>query len=342
MHSSRFAILVVAAACDAGAPASSRTAPVACSTASPGRTIEIATGLALVERAPSIRWRSARDGHIYDATRDPVRPEDLGVASAFAGTRWDDTYWYRVVCVDDCDDGAGPKGGVERIDKRTGAAQRLGDGDYGLGNITLFGDYVYWGNYGHSPNDGGVRRVLRRNGPQESIRIWDGREEHIQSLTPYPGRGVLAVGTVSVAWIAGTGDRGTIMFDSDMLVGDAVVDGDFVYLTERDQRFDRRPGHIYRVSLATRAVLRLTGPLDQPARIALHGGRVYFTLDDNAGIWSVPTAGGVVTRTIGDGPYDLELGEEPLGLWAHPCGLVWLRGNPAVPSTQRLLFQPWP
>jgi hypothetical protein len=43
-----------------------------------------------------------------------------------------------------------------------------------------------------------------------------------------------------------------------------------------------------------------------------------------------------------DGPrYDLELGEETLGMWVGECGLVWLHGNAAPGSPKTLGVAPW-
>ena len=137
-----------------------------------------------------------------------MRPVDLGPPQALGGPQWDDAFWYHCICFDDCHNADGAMYGVERIGKRTGDRVRLRAGDYGASVMTLFGDYVYWGNWGHNVDDGGVERVPRRGGPQERIRIWKKRDDYIQSLIPYPGRGILVIGLSSVAWIPGTEDKG--------------------------------------------------------------------------------------------------------------------------------------
>jgi hypothetical protein len=200
--------------------------------------------------------------------------------------------------------------------------------------------YVYWGINGHDI-DGGVRRVRKRGGLQERIRGAGVREDRVKRIVPYPKLGILVVGESTVGWIRGNEDKATTLFKSETFIGDAVADDRYAFVAEKGRKHDQRPGYIYRVAIETGAILRLTGPLEQPSKIATHGDREYFMLDTAEGVWSVPKAGGEVTKAVSGDPYDREQGEASLGLWAHECGLLWLQGNSVVDSTKTLRFVPW-
>ena len=62
-----------------------------------------------------------------------------------------------------------------------------------------------------------------------------------------------------------------------MRIGGAVADDQYVFIAaeSRGPVIVEQSGYIVRVSLATGEVERLTGMLDAPARIAVHGDRVY-------------------------------------------------------------------
>lgn len=336
-------LVVVALACgDRKAPAPSNEGGTRCSLPTPpgNQGVVVAKGIDLLSSSPTIRWHSPIDGRVHEVGADPMRPVDLGSLETLGAPLWDDASWYRVVCFDDCENASGPRLGVERVDKRTGARQRLGVGDYGLGSVTLFGDYVYWGINGHDV-DGGVRRVLRRGGAQEPLRIWAKRDDHVRMLKPYAGRGLLVIGEASVAWIRRNEAKGVVLFTSDTFIGDAVVDDEYVFIAERGRRYDDRSGYVYRVSIATGVKQRLTGPLDEPSRIAVHEDRIYFMLGASPDVWSVSKTGGAPTKVVSGEPYDVSKGEQTLALWALECGLMWLHGNSAIATTQTLRFRPW-
>ena len=107
----------------------------------------------------------------FHVSTPPVRGKD-GVRRFMAkyGTIAADPLW-RVDRTAEAGNCLFVEGYEEYTDKRTGEKVRLGTGDHGASVTTLVGDDVYWGNWGHGGDDGGVERVPRRGGPRERIRI---------------------------------------------------------------------------------------------------------------------------------------------------------------------------
>ena len=303
----------------------------------------VADKIHVISEAP-LRWVGL-DKQVYELAEDPSRPTKLGAVDDFESLVWDDKYWYRRKCYDDClaDDSLGTHDAVERIDRITGESKRLGTGDYGLGNILLYGDHVYWGVFGHQL-EGGVFRISKQGGAEEAIRIDpDARfEDRIQELRPYRD-GILVEGLMTVGWIPASGPPRLILeLTGNTGVGAAVLDDDgFVYVAEEGDRYweSKGSGYILRVPLAGGEGKKLAGPVKAPAAIASFGPNVYFMLENEPGVWAVPKGGGPTKRVLtierDDSPCN-----EPVGLWADRRGLFWLLGLKYFGS-HKLFFQPW-
>lgn len=306
--------------------------------------IVIADGIQVVRSQMPLRWGAA-DGHLYELGADPRAPKDLGAIAGFKGPVWDDKYWYRATCYENCESrtSMGIPHAVERIDRATGESKRLGKGDYGLNSILPFGEHVYWGVYGHQIG-GGVSRVSKDGGEQEEIRIAakPHEEDKVADLIAYPD-GILVQGTETLAWIPASGDRPRLILRVDRRMGSAVRDGDAFYVAEQGDPYwqAQDSGYIHRVSADGRDT-KLAGPIRWPSAIATFGPNVYFMLRQSSDIWSVPKQGGKPTRVLTDGPRIQDC-DESQGLWADERGLFWLRGDatPFSPVASRLYFQSW-
>ena len=289
-----------------------------------------------------LRWFSSNE-HVYELASDPIHPKDLGHADNFKGAIWDDKYWYRPKCFEDCDNATsmGRPVAIERIDRATGESKRLGKGDYGLGTILPFGDYVYWGVFGHQIG-GGVSRVPKAGGDQEAIRIVEDRyEDQVEELHPYTD-GILVQGTRTLGWIPANGGRQRMILEVSEAMGPAVLDGDSFYVAEMGDLYwqSKDSGYIHRVAVADGKDKKLAGPVRWPSAIATFGPNVYFMLKDSGDVWSVPKNGGKARVVVMNGPR-LEPCDESLGLWADERGLFWLRGQKFVSTGDRLYFQSW-
>jgi hypothetical protein len=305
--------------------------------------VVIADKVRVFQSEMPLRWFGS-DKHLYELDSDPRRPKDLGHADGFKSAVWDDKYWYRAKCFENCDNrtSMGRPVAVERIDRVTGESNRLGKGDYGLGNIRLFGDYVYWGVYGHQIG-GGVTRVSKAGGDQEDIRIAKDamHEDKIEELRGYPA-GILAQGTRTIAWIPANGERPRMILEVSKDMGPAVLDGDSFYVAERGDPYwqSKDSGFIHRVAVADGKDTKLAGPVRWPSAIATFGSNVYFMLKESGDIWSVPKDGGETRVVLPNGPR-LEPCDESLGLWADERGLFWLRGKEFFSQGDRIYFLPW-
>lgn len=305
--------------------------------------VVIADGVVVLQRDMPLRWLAA-DDHVYELASDPRHSKDLGPASRFKGVVWDDRYWYRARCYEDCDDltSMGFPTAVERIDRVTGERKRLGRGDYGLGSILLFGDRVYWGVFGHQI-EGGVSRVPKLGGPQEHVRIPNqGRfDDKVTALRPYRD-GILVEGDRTIGWIPANGDRPRTILEVPYRMGSAVRDGDAFYIAERGDPYwqAKDSGYIHRVSAIDGTDTKLAGPLRWPSAIATFGPNVYFALEESGDVRWVPKAGGATRRVPTDG-LRIEPCDPSRGLWADERGLFWQRGPTLFGDTARIYFLPW-
>lgn len=321
--------------CPKSAVASAANAPVV-----------IADQVHVIRSQMPLRWVAA-DQHLYELAADPRKPQDLGPVDNFKSPVWDDKYWYRSKCYENCDDrtSMGIPHAVERVDRVTGESKRLGKGDYGLGKITLFGDYVYWGVYGHQ-SGGGVSRVSKEGGEQEDIRIAADadHEDKVKELTAYTD-GILVQGRRTLAWIPANGERPRVVLRVGESMGPAILDGDSFYVAEEGERYwqSKDSGYIHRVSVAEGKDTKLAGPVRWPSAIATFGTNVYFMLRESGDIWSVPKQGGEPTQVLKNGPR-IQPCDESQALWADERGLFWLRGKDDLfgQIDSRLYFQPWP
>jgi hypothetical protein len=281
-----------------------------------------------------LRW-IAQDSHLHELAADPLSPIDLGPSDQFKSGVWDDKYWYRRRCYEHCvaQTDMGVPTAVERVDRKTGESLRLGEGDYGLGNILPFGDFVYWGVYGHQIN-GGVWRVAKSGGKQELVRLPD---DKIAALHAYPD-GILVQGTRTLGWVPMTGAP-QLVLEVRQDIGPGVRDGNDFYVAERGDPYWKSAdsGFIHRV--ANGKDTKLAGPVRWPSAIATFGPNVYFMLTESGDIWSVPKAGGNA-RVILVGPR-IEPCDESLAMWADARGLFWLRGKRFFSTGDRLYFAPW-
>jgi hypothetical protein len=303
----------------------------------------VARGINMLGEPHKLSWGSP-DGHVYEVTSDPLSPIDLGHRSAFLGEVWDERFWYRLTCYEDCDNpsSSGSPLAVQRIERTTGKREQLGKSEYGLARIVVLDSFLYLGISGHDAEDGGVRRVHKYSGQYERIPITPHVDPHVKSLTPYKGLGVLVGGEYAVSWIPDGEEKGREIYRSDVSIAAQVLDGKYVYVAVRGRKQDGTQGFIERVSIITGATARLSGPLNEPSAIAVHDQTVYFMLHKSPGVWSVPTTGGEPKLVIPGAAYDVERGEVSLRVWAHPCGLVWLHGNSFPPSTVKTLrYMPW-
>jgi hypothetical protein len=280
-----------------------------------------------------LRW-IAQDSHLHELDTDPLQPKDLGPSDQFKSGVWDDHYWYRERCYADCVayTDLGVPTAVERVDRVTGESVRLGDGGLGIADILPFGDYVYWGVYGHQIN-GGVWRIPKSGGTQELVT-----SDHDKIKALHADRdGILVQGTRTISWIPPSGPSQVIALMKD--IGPAVRDGDDFYIAEQGDPYWKSDdsGYIHRVSGGMDT--KLAGPVRWPSAIAAFGPNVYFMLRESGDLWSVPKTGGVA-KVVLTGPR-IEPCDESLGMWADARGLFWLRGNRFFSKGDRLYFLPW-
>ena len=301
----------------------------------------IAADIHLINESEPLRWIGL-NAHVYELDSATHVVIDLGDDRRVKGPLWDERYWYRTKCFEDCENGssAGRPTAVERIDRRSGERMRLGRGDYGLGRVTLVGDYVYWGVFGHQVN-GGVARVRKEGGEQEDVRISGSTGgDKITKLTAYAD-GIVALGWESIAWIPlGSGEARYVAkgFRAD----NAVLDGSVIYAADQGDPYwdSKASGHIRRISLDGSNTM-LAGPFKWPAGIATHGSEVYFTLRESTNIWAVSKTGGFPRVVLNMGPR--EPCQESKALWATDRGLIWADGGGTWSFDDRrtLHFAPW-
>jgi hypothetical protein len=308
----------------------------------------IADEIILVHRAMPLRWYHAVEKRYYELAAEPLRPKDLGGTAEIKGAVWDDKYFYRVRCFEDCGNrtSMGNPLAVERIDRSTGESVRLGKGAYGLNGIVLHGDHVYWGVRG-SPNmiGGGVTRVAKAGGTQERIRIDNGsdHDDKVSRLQPYPD-GILVEGERTLAWIPANGDPPRKILEVERQLGPAVRDGDSYYVAEEGDPYwqSKDSGYIHRITIADGKDTKLVGPVRWPSAITTYRDTIYYMLKDSPEVWSLPKDGGkphVAVRRHARA----EACDESVGIWADERGLFWLRARKEFMRTgrERLYFLPW-
>jgi hypothetical protein len=291
-----------------------------------------------------LRWITEDKQLLYELDADPRRPKYLGPAHKLISSVFDDKYWYRTKCYDDCDDDTdlGPYYAIERVDRLTGESKRLSSGARGLHELLVFGDFVYWGVYGHQV-DGGVFRVPKAGGEEERIRIAPDRryEDKVEKLTADP-EGILVQGTGTIGWIPMNGERARLILRVAEDTGPAVHDGDSFYVAERGApRWGTSDsGSIHRIAVADNNDTKLAGPVRSPSAITTFGPNVYFMLSESGDIWSVPKLGGPLKQVLANGPR-IDPCDESLRLWADDRGLFWQRGKRFLSEGDRIYFLPW-
>jgi hypothetical protein len=296
--------------------------------------VVIADSIGVFHEDMPLRW-IAQDGHFHELAADPLHPTDLGPSSAFKSTVWDDRYWYRARCYDDCEEltDMGVPLAIERVDRRTDKRVRLTQAEHGIHAIAPLGDSVYWGIYGHQI-DGGVWRVLKQGGRQEPLLT----SQKIERIHTYDD-GLLVEAIAMVGWIPRIGEPSTVL-GGIAEVGAATHDGDDFYVAERGDPYwqSKDSGYIHRIHAGKDT--KLAGPVRWPSAVAAYGANVYFMLSETGDIWSVPKAGGTAKVALA-GPR-IEPCDNSLGLWADARGLYWLRGHRLFGAPgQRLYFMPW-
>ncbi len=312
-----------------------------CEKAMPSGTVEpqlIAANVKLLGNSLPLRWISP-NAHVYELDMTTLGISDLGDEDHVKGPLWDDHYWYRTRCFELCDntDSFGIPLGIERIDRVTGQRVRLGRGSFGLGDLTLAGDYVYWGVFAHETG-GGVERVKKSGGTDERVELRTTKDEdQITNLAAYPD-GVLVLGWDSIGWIPGNGKPRTIA--TGLRSNAAVLDDNMVFAADAGggARDSSTSGSIRRLSLLDGTDTKLAELDHEPSAIATYGPNVYFTLPQSTEIWSVPKSGGLAWVVLK--PRPRTPCNESKELWATDRGLLWTDGG-ALDLQRALYFAPW-
>ena len=309
-----------------------------CETAMPRGTMEpqlIAANIELLGNALPLRWISP-NAHVYELDAVTLAISDLGDEDHVKGPLWDDHDWYRTRCFELCDNRSsfGIPLGIERIDRVTGERVRLARGSYGIADVALAGDYVYWGLFAHETG-GGVERVKKSGGADERIELRTASDEdQVTHLATYPG-GLLVLGWDSIGWIPSAGKPRTIA--TGLRSNAAVLDDDIVFTADAGgSSFPN--GCIRRISLLDGSNTTLAGTPRAPSAIATYGPNVYFTLASASEIWAVPKSGGLARVVLK--PRPRTPCDEPMELWATERGLLWTDGQ-ALDLQRSLYFAPW-
>ena len=307
--------------------------------------VKIAEHANVINTAP-LRWTTADTRHVYElregAELDVI---DLGSADEMKAVTWDDAYWFRRRCYEDCDDDTsmGIPTAVERIDRVTGERKRLSKGYHGLTQLQLVGDFVYWGIYGHQIG-GGVYRVHKDGTGEIELTLEGGKEvDKIRQLQATE-HGLLAVTKTQVLWFRDGEPLGRELLAVTESVGDAVIDGDYAYIAEYGERYWKSApsGYIRSVRLDGTDFKTLAGPVQFPQTIAVRGDTVFYMLRKDATIYAVPTTGGE-PRVALLPRFDEQPCNETTAMWSTSQGLVWQRSPsgflPVADDT--LWFAPW-
>ncbi|MDX2094263.1 MAG: hypothetical protein SFX73_40905 [Kofleriaceae bacterium] len=301
----------------------------------------IARDIELVNDTMPLRWAAA-DKRMHELRPDPLSPIDLGPLDDFKAGLWDDRYWYTTKCFENCErrDSFGTPRAIQRIDRRTGARQRIGDGGYGFSTMVLFGGHVYWGAFPHGIG-GGVYRVPKSGGKEELVRFEVPDYQPRISDLFVDAEGIFVHGEDMLGWIPREGSPRVLVGED---ANAAVRDGaEFYVATHGNPVWDSKPsGEIRRIAGDTSTTL--AGPYKWPAAITVHGGNVYFMLRETSDVYRVPKAGGFPTVVVKDGPRTSQC-DESIRMWSDARGLFWLRGSgmslfkKGAPTA--LYFLPW-
>lgn len=306
--------------------------------------VKIAEHANVINTAP-LRWTTADTRHVYElregAELDVI---DLGSADEMKAATWDDAYWFRRRCYEDCDGrtSMGIPTAVERIDRVTGERKRLSKGYWGLTKPLPRGSYVYWGIFGHGIG-GGVFRVGKDGSGEVELRLQDKSVERVEELTAMKN-GLLATTENQLLWFPDGEQLGRELMKVRESIGGAVVDGDAAYIAEYGKRYwDSKPsGYIHRVRLDGTDFKTLAGPVQFPQTIAVHGDTVFYMLRKDATIYAVPTTGGE-PRVALLPRFDEQPCNETTAMWSTSHGLVWQRspGGFLPVADDTLWFAPW-
>ncbi len=299
--------------------------------------------------APPLRWRRRSDDRILELRGN--LPVDLGVGLSpkYSNVLWDDNDWYGEACFEFCDrrDSAGASMSQIRIDRRTGRATRLSQGDPLVSARLLHNGYLYWASSTGCAIGEGVMRVPIAGGRTHELGL---DNDHIHGLRAYP-EGMLVTAASTIGWIANGSSTITPVMTSDghqhreardnrntgdHRFGTADFDGHGFYITERIG--GQRDTTIFFVELATRKVRIVLDSEDTITQLAVHGDALYFTTQASADIYVVATHGGAPRVAVAEPSHTCATVS---GLWATDAGLVWTRGDHYMRGTA-LYLAAWP